>query len=80
MKMRTLLLSAALCILAGSGALLAAVPELQAAAGGCSVNCANGTSCSADPSTGQSCTCTCALYGTGAATCTCAELRPNTSG
>jgi hypothetical protein len=80
--MRKLLLRAALGFLAASAVLLAAAPsaELQAAVAGCTVTCANGTTCGANPEQGQKCTCTCDLYGNGSAKCTCAQLAPNPQG
>jgi hypothetical protein len=81
MTMRILLLRGALALAAASTALLAAgPPELRASAGGCSVSCANGTTCRANPGDGERCTCTCSLYGGGAATCTCEALRPEATG
>jgi hypothetical protein len=80
--MRSLLLRGSLCALAASAIVLAALPapELGAATAGCTVTCANGTTCRAEPAVGQRCTCTCDLYGNGSATCTCAQLRPDTPG
>lgn len=80
---RTRMLQAAVALLAAAAAMLASprlVPSAYADEGGCSVRCADGTSCSKDPGTLEKCTCTCALWGHGSAECTCTQLKPLTTG
>ena len=80
---RTGLLRIAAALLVAAAAALTSprlVPSAYADLGGCSVRCANGTSCSKDPGTLEKCTCTCALWGNGSAECTCTQLKPLTPG
>ena len=80
---RQRLLKGALAALAAAAVLLCSsrwVSEAEASFGGCSVKCADGSTCGGDPDSGEKCTCTCALWGNGSAQCTCGAIAPNTPG
>ncbi len=80
---RQRLLKGSLAALAAAAVLLPSpgwVSEARADLGGCTVKCADGSTCGGDPDTGEKCTCTCALWGNGGAQCTCGAIAPDTPG
>jgi hypothetical protein len=73
------MLKGALALLVASAALLASgrfAPDAYAGIAGCNVKCPDGSTCSADPDAGETCTCSCSFWGLKTSVCSCQALAP----
>ncbi|HEX2095719.1 MAG TPA: hypothetical protein VHG28_25195 [Longimicrobiaceae bacterium] len=77
------LLKGALAALALAAGLLCSpslVRDVYATDPTCGVKCNDGSSCIAIAGENERCTCTCSVWGTGSAVCTCKSLKPVVDG
>lgn len=77
--MRNRMLKGALALFVASAALLASgrlAPDAYAEAAGCTANCPDGSSCSADPDVNEVCTCGCSTWGLRTSVCSCRAIAP----